>query len=469
MSPRWGAVAAVSIAAFGLARPARAQHVEYRASLTFTGSYTQSISDAPASSAAASANYAGPSFMLSPSIVALIDTPRTENTLGYAFTLSVPFLQQGGVTTPSVTYSNRVSYAGHYALSEITSMTLGASLTESPLNSLVPSQDPTSTPVQAAPNGLAYVLTTTLTEGVSRLLSERNSFSQAASFLYGDPIEPGMRPAQTFSATNSFSFSRAFSRDLLGVTLTNQLNYITEDATMTPVVSAYSVWVNSLTANWQHAFTEAFAMNLVAGALQTLSPEATPVMQFQPTGSAVFSYNFLLASAALAYSHGVQPNVMTGTVNLADILSLRFAAPIGLTGLTTTGTVGYTHAIPLGMPASACTGDAATCRPSDVYGADLGLDYHTERLSTLTVGVRGQAARQVMSGDPTNSFVRYTAALNLTYSYPNARAATTRPQLSPLLSAQPPAASDVISTERYFSSPVAGPDPEEPPPKPKGP
>src|ERR1700679_1561699 len=102
MSPtsgaRRGAAAAVSVAALGLAGSARAQHVEYRASITLTGAYTQSVSDARASSVVTAADYAGPSISLSPSIIALLDTPRTENTLTYAFTLSVPFLQQVGVT-----------------------------------------------------------------------------------------------------------------------------------------------------------------------------------------------------------------------------------------------------------------------------------------------------------------------------------------------------------------------------------
>ncbi len=40
-----GVAAAASVAAVGLAATARAQHVEYRASVTLTGAYTRSFAD----------------------------------------------------------------------------------------------------------------------------------------------------------------------------------------------------------------------------------------------------------------------------------------------------------------------------------------------------------------------------------------------------------------------------------------
>jgi hypothetical protein len=480
-APRGLAVAA-SIAAFGPAATAHAQHVEYKASITLTGAYTQSLTDAPYPTAQ---TFAGPSISLSPALIALIDTQRTENTLNYAFTLSVPFLihENPGVQSSGVSYANRLSYGGHYAISEVTNLNLGASFTETPINSFVPSQDPTAAPIQTVPSGAEYIISAGVTEGVSRQLSDRNVFTQGASFLYGHPVDPTSVRAQTFSATNSFSLSHVFPKDNLGATLSNQLNYFTAslpaatDAAPSPAaVPGSSAWVNTLAVNWEHPFSEAFSMRLVAGATQTLSPGAADFMQVQPTGSASLNYNFLLATAGLTYAHGAQPNVGTGTVNFTDAVSLRFAAPIGLTGFTTTGTVGYTHAVPIGTPVVACPADMPTCTasvdvtsPSDVYAADLGLDYHPPLVPTLTVGVRGQLSRQVMTEDIANTFTRYTVALNLTYSYPNANAAATRPSLSPLFSASPPGASDVVSTERYFSPSVAGPAPAEPLPLPKGP
>jgi hypothetical protein len=153
--------------------------------------------------------------------------------------------------------------------------------------------------------------------------------------------------------------------------------------------------------------------------------------------------------------------------------------PIGLTGLVTTGSVGYTHAVPLGTPQPDCSGAVTMCQvplvtgPSNVYLADAVLEYKPERVPTLAVAFRGQFTRQVLT-DPTatslaDSFTRYTLSLNLTYSYPNVNAAAVRPHFSPLYSTQAPAGSDIVSTDRFFSAPTGGPAPEEPLPLPKGP
>ncbi len=77
-----------------------------------------------------------------------------------------------------MTYSNRLTYAGHYALSELTSMTFGAGVTEARLNTFIPSQDPTAAPIQTVPAGAAYLISASATEGFSRQLSERTSFTQ---------------------------------------------------------------------------------------------------------------------------------------------------------------------------------------------------------------------------------------------------------------------------------------------------
>ena len=483
--PASGAAALGALGAvMGLAAPARAQHVEYKASITLTGAYTQSITDSLYPNAQ---TFAGPTVALSPALVVLVDTLRTENTLNYALSLSVPFAihANAGVNTAALTYANHLTYAGHYALSELTSMTLGAGFTESPLNTFIPSQDPTAAPIQATPAGSAVTIAVNATEGFSRQVSERNVFTQSGAFTYGHPIDPVSDRAQTYSATNSFALNHTFQRDTLGATITNQFNYFTasagagtDTAPTAITLPSHTAWVNTLALNWVHPFSEAFSSTIVAGATQTLSPEAAVFMQVQPTGSATLNYNFLLATAGLAYAHQAQPNVTTGTVNFTDSVTLRFSAPIKVTGLTTLGTVGYTHSVPIGTPVIACPGDMPNCsvstlvtNPTHVFAADAGLEYHPERVPTLTVGMRGQLTRQIVADDLTltNNFTRYTVSLNLTYSYPNANAAATRPQLSPLYSTQAPPASDVISTDRFFSAPVAGPAPAEPAARPKGP
>jgi hypothetical protein len=464
MRLRCGAATAVLLAVVGSAAPAWAQHVEYKASITLTGAYTRSYSDYPYPTAQ---TFTVPTISLSPSLITLIDTMRTENTLSYTFSLSAPVFAHTSVPQPPLTYSNRLSYAGHYALSEVTSMTLGAGFIEAPINTFVPSQDPTAAPIEAVPGGDAVQLTANANEGFARLLNDTTSFSQAGAFTYSKPIDPSSVRSDTYSATNSFGITKSFFHDAVGVTLSNQFNYFSASqvSVVSTVVEPGTAWVNTLALNWMHPFSESFSGAISAGVTQTIIPDTLQYMVWQPTGTATLNYTFRLATAALAYSHQAQPNLSIGTINFSDMASLRFAMPIGVTGFIATGTAGYTHSSPVGTPKviTPLTG------PTDVFLGDVALDYHPERVPTLTVGLRGQLTRQIVSLDITNTFTRYTVALNLTYSYPNANAAATRPRLSPLYSVQPPSTSDIVSTDRFFSSPVSGAAPAVPLPLPKGP
>ena len=161
-----------------------------------TGAYTQTVSDAPSPT---SQTFAGPLVAFVPSIVALLDTPRTENSLAYTFALSAAFPVPRTAQSVPVSYANRLTYAGHYAINEITSAILGAGFSFSPLNAFDPSADPSAAPIQSVPSDASYLLTANASEGILRQLTERTSFAQAATFAYGDPIDPAAVLPRTYT------------------------------------------------------------------------------------------------------------------------------------------------------------------------------------------------------------------------------------------------------------------------------
>src|SRR5262245_43032431 len=112
MRPRRGVATAALLGAMVSTAPARAQYLDWRASVGATLAYNHTISENTTLA------YSGMSVSLSPSINGVYETPRTENTLTYAFSLDVPFLQQ--ISTRQTTYSNRLAYSGRYLLNEIT-------------------------------------------------------------------------------------------------------------------------------------------------------------------------------------------------------------------------------------------------------------------------------------------------------------------------------------------------------------
>ncbi len=471
MRLRCGVATAAVLAVVGHAVPARAQYyLDWKGSVTLTGAYARSYTDGPAPTAL---TYSGPTFSLSPALNGLLDTLRTENTLSYGLSLTLPFTSQLGFQYSGFTYANRLAYSGHYALSELTSMTFTASLAQSPLFSVIPSQDSTSATVQAVPPGVANMITVGAGEGFSRQVSELTAFSQGGAFAFGDPINPTSLSAHTYSASNSFSLTRSFITSSLGATLSNQINYFTagQGATLgtgpASISPPGSTYVNTLSLNLVHPFSERISGTLVAGVTQTVSPGATTLTAVEPTGSASLSYEFNIAVATLSYAHVAAPNLATASVNFNDVASLRFSLPIGLTGLVSSGSLGFTHSVPILSAATPLAG--AIVGPSFDYLADVSLAYTPVLVPVLTLGVRGQLTRQQVPETPADDFLAYTVGLNVTYSYPSATAAMVRPSFSPLYSAVAPTPSDVISTERFFSGGVSGPAPAEPLPLPKGP
>jgi hypothetical protein len=428
--------AALTLATSAAAAPARAQHVEAKASVTLTGAYTRSWSDSPTPSAL---TFAGPSVALSPVLAMLLDTPRTENALGYALSLSLPIVHGPTVDSTSLTYANRVTYMGRYALDELTSMTLAAGLSQSPLDSFVPSQDPTAAPIQTVPAGAANMLAVNASEGVSRLVTERTSISQAAAFAFGDPLVPTGIASRTYGAQNALGWTREFLYDTLGMTLSNEYDHFTA----APNIPASSVWINTLSLGYAHAFTETVTATLTPGATATVSPGALRSPVVQPSGTATLRYDHRFASAALAFAHQAEPNLATATVAFDDTVTLRFLVPLATTGLVAAGTAGFTHATPI---------DSAPGRPkpnaANVFLADTALDYYPTSEKHFSIGARAFVARQAFVGDPTSSFTRYTLALHVTYAYPSAEAAMVRPALTPALSVRAPTQSEIVSSDR---------------------
>ncbi len=311
-------------------------------------------------------------------------------------------------------------------------------------------------------------------EGIVRQLSPVTGFSQAAGFMYGHAMDPvGVLPS-TYAVQNSFTVSRGFWKDTVGGTLTNGANIFTASQPIAslPITPGQVVYVNTLTANYTHPFTESLTTTLTAGITQTINPSLASAVEVQPTGTATLAYAFDTATAALSYAHQAMPDIATATVSFADMVSVRFRLPLGVTGLTASGSAGYSRIQP---PTSAPTSVAAAnaLSTANVIVGDVSLAYQPRQLETLTFGMRGQVTRQFASGDISDvsaaladDFTRYTVSLNVMFSYPRADAAQARPSFTPVYSVEPPTPTEITSTDRYYGAPVAGPAPEEPAPKP---
>lgn len=455
MRLRAGPASAVLLGAIGLAAPARAQVVNGKASVALAGSYNQTLTDAPFPT---DQTQAGPAVSIAPSGILLIDTPLTTNTLTYAFSLSLPFTREIKLVAAPLQYSHKLTYSGRYNLDEITSMSLGANFSYTPLLTLGGTGDPSQTPVDAIPVGAAASLSAGITEGLSRQLSEAWSLAQATGFTLGAPIDPTMIRSKTISLTNSLTLSKRFTADTLGLAATVGVNYFTAaEGNGGSYTDPATQITDSLTMTWMRPWTEQLTMNVSAGVTQVISPEALTPTSVQPTGSLSFVYRFDITTITASYSHQASPNLASGSVAFTDAATLRFTLPIGSTGLSTSGTGGFTHSEPIGG-----SGSTTVSSPTNVITSDVALTYKPWFAPMLSASLRGSLQRQVPTDDPTQGFTRLSTSLSLTYSYPNTNAAQTATVIPPALGMTGFTPSDVTASDR-----IEADAPSEAPPAPE--
>lgn len=451
------------LGAIGFGTPARAQYVSGRFSMTAAGTYNQSLTDGQFPNAQ---SYAGPSLSFSPSAVLLVDTPLTTNTLTYAFTLNLPFTKDLQLTTGPLGYSNRFTYMGRYEFSELTNMSFTATINHSPLRALAVATDASETQLDAVPGGASYMLSASVQQSISHQLSPSLSLMQSNGLTFTAPNDPlaGVQ-ARTFAIANSVNLNQSLDTDTFGLALSVMTNYFTvSESPIGPPLPARTQLAGSLAATWSRPLTQTLTMTAQLGVTQVISPatETTAGVQpfstaVQPTGNVTLNYNLDLAVLTLNYAHQAAPNLITNTVNFTDTGTLRFNMPIGATGLTASGSGGFTHMTPIGSGSSS----------TDTFLADASLMWHPEAVPTLSFTLREQFQRQ-SAGDASNAFTRFATSLSMTWSYPNANAAQLPARMAPALGTTPyvPGAGPPSPTRLYEVPADEAPAPTSAPPAP---
>jgi hypothetical protein len=451
MRLRRDVAAAALIGVSSFAMPAEAQYVSWRTSLTGSGNYSYSLTDAPYPDAQ---TFAGPSVSLSPSLILLFDTPLTTNTLTYAFSLTLPFDKDLKLATGPLSYSNRLSYSGRYQLSEVSNVSLSLSGSHSPTRTTGFGGDASETQIDPVPAGASYLLSVSATESFTRQFDGGMSALQSTGLNLNAPFDPLVNQARTIGISNSLTFSRAFESHTLGVVASVAVSYFTLSETAGGgVVDPHTGITDSLSLTWSHPLTPTLTTSAMLGVTQIINPGTETPTAVSPSGNASLTYNLDFATMTLTLAHGAAPNLVTGSVNFTDSGTLRFNLPIGQTGLSTSGTGGFTHMTPLGSLSS----------PTNIFLGDLSLSYHAAALPSLTLSGRASLQRQ-LAGD-SSGFTRLTTSLSLAYSYPSATTAQVQANLPPALGATPyvPGAS-APPEDRPFDVPPEEPQPEPTPP-----
>lgn len=286
----------------------------------------------------------------------------------------------------------------------------------------------------ATPLTASYIVQFNAAETIDRELSPTITARQTAGFTYGYAVDPVLVQPRSTSPRAGLMLSKQFLFDTLSASFATAYAHISaSEGTAAAVVPPSDSVTNSLSAVWGREWSSTVTSSATVGLTQAVgtfasvsSPGGTT---YAPLGIATLMYSLDYASALVSLSHQPTLNVATGTNNVSDQALVRASLPVGRTGVLATGSVAFTHAVPV----SVTTGSTAT---SDVWLADIALAYTPPVARSITTGIRGFAARQ-LSSDPTQpNASRWGAAITLAYSYPSAGSALARPDLAP--QASPP-------------------------------
>src|SRR5580692_1796880 len=113
MRLRCGAVTAALLGATCTSATARAQYVDWRASVALAATYSSTLTDQPYPTIF---TQAGPTISLTPSLTLLADTPMTSENLAYNFTLGLPFTSGFQLSYAPVNYANHLTFTSRVTL-----------------------------------------------------------------------------------------------------------------------------------------------------------------------------------------------------------------------------------------------------------------------------------------------------------------------------------------------------------------
>jgi hypothetical protein len=445
---RWAAPLAAIVLTGGAAR---AQEVTPRVLFVSSIGYNDNVTNAPSYPKAGVRGPEADAFLsLSPSASLTYGTPRTSSRLAYTFDARFNFNR-----TNANTYGNKLVYSGNVDVAPTVDLDLMLTGKVGRVGSLVSSDPAAESTLESLPTGLFLYLDLTAEAKLTEELSARTRVYEKTSFAERVPFEDSSeftdpqlarvllgsaKPRLTWN--NSAGITHDFPFDIVGGDL--DIGYLE--------TASQQRFINTLSANWAHNFDHLGIVGVTTradlGLVQIMSADDPSAQFLQPAGQAVVGYDLDDTQASLTYLHKPQANLINGTLNYVDSLTMRAVRPLWHDSeWKAAGSAGWQRNLQI-------ANDGETGEPQNLFLLDAQISYSpvTRVLNTLTFSVRYQRRMRLPMPPAREGFFAFEGTESNTYlftiaaSYPD-RDRARAPFLVPSYRPEPSGSGDVVGSE----------------------
>ena len=285
--------------------------------------YTDDFRNTPESALVAGAPRSVGAFTtLSPSVVLVLESPRSLQRMSYRYEYDL-FLAQSSASGSS----NQVDYHGIFELSRRTTLLLGSSASETNRYAAVAFSAPAVSTIAGLPAGAGAFAQAAADATLDFDLALAWRAWAGSNVLVEAPIF-GTRAPQTSEWGLRTGVERTFLRDAAGFEARSDYTVVRNTILNSGAPAGIQEqWVTSGVALWRHDWGRNFTSRAEAGVAR-VQRFNTGRGLWAATGAGMLAFANQSGDAQLSYTHGVSTNALLGQSLLADEIRLRGALPL---------------------------------------------------------------------------------------------------------------------------------------------
>ncbi|MBL9026778.1 MAG: hypothetical protein JNL21_31560 [Myxococcales bacterium] len=274
---------------------------------------------------------------LSPAIEVTFETAGATQSVGWAFSYLAYFLHP-----EANTISNGLAYGVRAPVGPGTELTFGLSGAQANLSTFNLVSSASTTPVTPTEGGDSQVFTIGVSQGLTAEVSETVMVSQGIAASYGHTLVADAEDAKTYIASGTIGVTKQLERDALTWSVGTDAQVTPEQVVGAVTQAELAQIFHRADFNWTRQWALDWSTTLGVGALVGYDAAAPDIEVLpHPAWRGSLNYGNDVGTAALAYEHTVQPNLLLRQATANDAVTLTGAMPIPKSTFDIGATAGY--------------------------------------------------------------------------------------------------------------------------------